>query len=126
MKYLTTFEKFKFPFFNKKEIKKSEIDEPIDEPFEEIDEPFEEPLQEIQVSWTGGYDYNGKHYMLEIDDITNKGIIKNIVKDIHHYYITTQGSFNPNKLKVVKGNQEQLDQYVEDLEMRSAANTYNL
>ncbi len=56
----------------------------------------------LDVSWTGIYEYNGKRKMLDKGDETDKGIINEIIYDIHARYNTNQGSFMPDELKVVK------------------------
>jgi hypothetical protein len=115
MKYIHTFEKFTdwLPFIKKKPI---DTVKSIEEP---TIETTEEPVVEIPVSWTSAYDYKGKRYMLEIGDYTNKGIITDIIEDIHPTYITSEGGFFPDDLTVFKGNPE-------DIELLFTATKYNI
>ena len=81
----------------------------------------EEPeIEEIQVDWTGTYDYKGKKLFLKKGDLTNKGIIINIIEDLHSRYNTNEGSFLPEELIVYKSENE------EALKTRIDAEKYNL
>ncbi len=64
----------------------------------------------LEVSLTGSYEYNGKRKMLERGVETDKGIINEIIEDIHARYNTNQGSFMADELKVVKYEKENIIQ----------------
>jgi hypothetical protein len=88
--------------------------EPINNIEPEVAEIEEkEPVVEIPVRWTSSYTYNGEDYMLKIGDYTNKGVITDIIEDIHPSYITPEGSFSPDRLSVLKGEQEDIDAYLD-------------
>lgn len=96
MKNIKTFEKFKFQFWKK-----------------------DTPLRVIHVGFNGGYEYNGKYYMLKIGDYTNKGYVKNFLTGMHETILTVQGVFLPQELSVFKGSKE-------DIEAIINAEKYNL
>jgi len=99
MKYIKTFEKFSLPFFKKK----------IKEPPKK-----ESSIVELSLDWVGGYYYNGKNYYLKIGDYTNRGIIKKIHSDIgFSSYITDEGSFAADELKVIKGDENELQTFID-------------
>ena len=107
MKHLQSFERFGFhlPKFNRKRIEDSEV---LDMPA-----PKDSTIVEIPVRWTGGYEYNGEDFSLEIGDLTNKGVIIDIIEDISARYNTNSGSYAPQELTVIKGEPEDLEAYMD-------------
>jgi len=90
MKYLKNFEKFKFKFWKN-----------------------DKPVQEIQVGFSGGYEYNGKYYSLKIGDYTNNGYVIDILQGMHDTILTDQGEFLAQELKVYKGNKKNIDTFID-------------
>ena len=105
MKHLQSFERFGLPKFNRKKIEDSALsDLPNVKDF----------IEEIPVSWTGSYNYNGNKFnSLKIGDLTNKGVITDIIEDIHPRYNTNSGSYAPQELTVIKGDPEDLEAYMD-------------
>lgn len=114
MKYLQNFEGFDLlniknsiysPFFHKKrKIGTSEV---------EVED--EDGVEQIQVSWTGYYTYKGDRLMLKVGDVTNKGIIKKVINDMHVSYLIDNGKVitNPEELIVYKGSKESIERFLD-------------
>ena len=90
MKYINTFEKFKFPFWKK-----------------------DKPVSEIPIGFSGGYEYNGKYYLLKIGDYTNKGYVKDFIQGMHETVLTDDGEFLPQELTIFKGNKKDIEIFLD-------------
>lgn len=111
MKHLQNFEGF--GLFNSFFHRKKKYGAPLVP--ELTDVVKEDEVEEIPVRWTGAYNYKGKNIMLEVGDITNKGIITQIINDIHATYITDNGDVitNPEELVVYKGSEEAIKRFLD-------------
>ena len=75
----------------------------------------EDDVEQIQVSWTGYYTYKGDRLMLKVGDVTNKGIIKKVINDMHVSYLTDNGKVitYPEELIVYKGSKEAIEKFLD-------------
>lgn len=111
MKYIKTYE-LSFPFFKRKEVEKNE-------------EPHK-PYVKLPVNFLGEYYYDGKLYEIEVGDLTNLGVIKDIKYEPDNGVKWMLVTIDDTKLKFWISNPPEKIYIIKGDEASIAANKYNL